>query len=143
VANSRKLTTGAPGKTGTQAKTSAPARHGAATSTGKATAPRAIKSEPATGLDRLIHERTRLALVSALAANTALTFNDLKGLLEISDGNLSAHARKLEDAGYVDCIKGFDGRMPRTEYRLTTAGRAALHKYIAHMEALIGAMKKH
>lgn len=110
--------------------------------TAKTGAPRAVKNEPATGLDRLIHERTRLALVSALAANTLLTFNDLKSLLEISDGNLSAHARKLEDAGYVDCTKGFDGRVPRTEYRLTALGRTALQKYIAHMEALIGAMKK-
>ena len=124
VANSRTLKTGGPAKTG------------------KAGAPRAVKNEPATGLDRLIHERTRLALVSALAANTLLTFNDLKSLLDISDGNLSAHARKLEDAGYVDCSKGFDGRLPRTEYRLTASGRAALQKYIAHMEALIGAMKK-
>jgi DNA-binding transcriptional ArsR family regulator len=108
----------------------------------KAGAPKVVKNEPATELDRLIHERTRLALVSALAANTLLTFNDLKSLLDISDGNLSAHARKLEDAGYIDCTKGFDGRVPRTEYRLTAAGRAALQKYIAHMEALIGAMKK-
>jgi DNA-binding MarR family transcriptional regulator len=113
-----------------------------------AAAPRVVrtdkqpKSEPATGLDRLIHERTRLALVSALAASPLLTFNELKALLDISDGNLSAHARKLEDAGYVDCSKGFDGRLPRTEYRLTAAGRAALQKYIAHMEALIGAVKK-
>jgi DNA-binding MarR family transcriptional regulator len=108
----------------------------------KAGAPKVVKNEPATELDRLIHERTRLALVSALAANTLLTFNDLKSLLGISDGNLSAHARKLEDAGYIDCTKGFDGRVPRTEYRLTASGRAALQKYIAHMEALIGAMKK-
>lgn len=109
---------------------------------GKAATARTPKNEPATGLDRLIHERTRLALISALAANTLLTFNDLKALLDISDGNLSAHARKLEDAGYIDCSKGYDGRMPRTEYRLTAAGRAALQKYIAHMEALIVAMKQ-
>jgi len=108
----------------------------------KGSSPKAVKNEPATELDRLIHERTRLALVSALAANTLLTFNDLKSLLAISDCNLSAHARKLEDAGYVDCTKGFDGRVPRTAYRLTTAGRAALQKYIAHMEALIGAVKR-
>lgn len=108
----------------------------------KAAAARVVKNEPATELDRLIHERTRLALVSALAANPVMTFNDLKSLLAISDGNLSAHARKLEEAGYVDCHKSFDGRTPRTEYKLTAAGRAALHKYIAHMEALIGAMKQ-
>lgn len=100
------------------------------------------KNESATDLDRLIHERTRLALVSALAADAMLTFSDLKSILSISDGNLSAHARKLEDAGYVDCNKSFDGRVPRTEYRLSTSGRKALQKYIAHMEALINAVKK-
>lgn len=100
------------------------------------------KTESATDLDRLIHERTRLALVSALAAETMLTFNDLKSILSISDGNLSAHARKLEDAGYIDCSKSFDGRVPRTEYRLSPAGRAALQKYIGHMEALISAVKR-
>lgn len=108
----------------------------------KTAAARVIQNEPATGLDRLIHERTRLALVSALAAQSPTTFNDLKSLLAISDGNLSAHARKLEEAGYIDCHKSFDGRTPRTEYSLTAAGRAALQKYIAHMEALIGAMKQ-
>lgn len=97
--------------------------------------------EVGNNLDRLIHERTRLALVSALAANPVLSFNDLKSLLQMSDGNLSAHARKLEDAGYIACSKSFDGRMPRTEYRLTESGRSALQKYIAHMEALILAMK--
>ena len=116
-------------------------KHAGPAKSGKA-APKAVKNEPATGLDRLIHERTRLALVSALAANPLLTFNELKSLLEISDGNLSAHARKLEDAGYIDCTKGFDGRTPRTEYRITASGRAALQKYIAHMEALIGAVKR-
>lgn len=100
------------------------------------------QTESATDLDRLIHERTRLALVSALAADTMLTFNDLKSILSISDGNLSAHARKLEDAGYIDCSKSFDGRVPRTEYRLSPAGRAALQKYIGHMEALISAVKR-
>lgn len=97
--------------------------------------------EVGNNLDRLIHERTRLALVSALAANPMLSFNDLKSLLQMSDGNLSAHARKLEDAGYIACSKGFDGRVPRTEYRLTESGRSALQRYIAHMEALILAMK--
>src|SRR5438270_7027790 len=86
-------------------------------------------------LDRLIHERLRLGIVSALAVNDRLTFNDLKRLLATTDGNLSVHARKLEDAGYVACDKSFDGRMPRTEYRLTAAGRRALEKYVAHMEA--------
>lgn len=97
--------------------------------------------DSATDLDKLIHERTRLALVSTLAAHSRLTFNDLKSLLSISDGNLSAHARKLEDAGYIVCSKSFEGRLPRTVYSLTEAGRAALDKYIKHMEALIAAMK--
>ena len=92
-------------------------------------------------LDRLIHERMRLAIVSALAVNESLTFNDLKRLLDTSDGNLSVHARKLEDAGYVACEKSFEGRMPRTVYRLTAAGRAALDRYLAHMEALIHATR--
>jgi DNA-binding HxlR family transcriptional regulator len=88
-------------------------------------------------LDRLIHERMRLAMVSALAVNESLTFNELKSLLETSDGNLSVHARRLEEAGYVLCTKSFEGRMPRTEYRLTSAGRQALERYLSHMEALI------
>ncbi|MGA7190612.1 MAG: transcriptional regulator [Candidatus Acidiferrales bacterium] len=91
----------------------------------------------ATNLDRLIHERTRLAIVSALAVNESLTFNELKQLRRATDGNLSVHARKLEDAGYLGCTKSFDGRMPKTEYRLTATGRRALEKYLDHMEALI------
>jgi DNA-binding transcriptional ArsR family regulator len=93
-------------------------------------------------LDRVIHERLRLAMVSALAVNETMTFADLKTLLQTTDGNLSVHARKLEDAGYVHCEKGFDGRVPRTEYRLAAAGRRALEKYLAHMEALIRATRK-
>ncbi len=93
-------------------------------------------------LDRLIHERVRLGIVSALAANRALTFNELKKLLRITDGNLSVHARKLEEAGYVSCSKSFQGRMPKTEYTLTETGRKALEKYLNHMEALIQAMKR-
>jgi DNA-binding MarR family transcriptional regulator len=96
----------------------------------------------ATQLDRLIHERTRLAIVSALAANPSLTFSELKDLLHASDGNLSVHARKLEDAGYVACTKSFAGRTPRTEYRLTASGRRALEKYLDHMEALIRATRE-
>jgi len=88
-------------------------------------------------LDRLIHERVRLAIVSSLAVHESLTFNELKALLETSDGNVSVHARKLEDAGYITCTKGFDGRIPRTVYRLATAGRIALERYLSHMEALI------
>lgn len=92
--------------------------------------------------DRLIHERMRLGIVSALAANTSLTFNELKALLDSTDGNLSVHARKLEEAGYIACSKSFEGRMPRTEYSLTTDGRQALEKYLNHMEALIRATKR-
>ena len=92
-------------------------------------------------LDRLIHERIRLGIISALAANSSLSFNDLKRLLKTTDGNLSVHARKLEDAGYIDCTKTFEGRMPKTEYALTAAGRKALEKYLNHMEALIHAMR--
>jgi DNA-binding MarR family transcriptional regulator len=102
--------------------------------------PKAAKHE-ATNLDRVIHERMRLAIVSALAVNDSLTFNDLKRLLDTTDGNLSVHARKLEDARYVVCEKSFEGRMPKTEFRLTAAGRKAFEKYIAHMEALIRNVK--
>ena len=91
-------------------------------------------------LDRLIHERIRLGIVSALAANSSLTFNDLKRLLKTTDGNLSVHARKLEEAKYIGCTKSFEGRVPRTEYALTSYGRRAFEKYLDHMEALIQAM---
>lgn len=93
-------------------------------------------------LDRIIHERMRLAIVSALAVNASLTFNDLKRLLDTSDGNLSVHARKLEDAGYIACTKSFEGRLPRTEYRLTDQGRRALRRYLDHMESLIRATRE-
>jgi len=99
------------------------------------------RGEPAE-LDRLIHERMRLGIVSALAVNEALSFNELKTLVRASDGNLSVHARKLEDAGYLDCRKTFAGRVPKTEYRLTTTGRRALERYLEHMEALIQGMKR-
>ncbi len=92
-------------------------------------------------LDRLIHERLRLGIVSALAVNDALTFVELKRLLKTTDGNLSVHARKLEEAGYISCTKEFEGRTPRTEYRLTRAGRLALERYLEHMEALIKATR--
>ena len=93
-------------------------------------------------LDAVIHERVRLAIVSALAVNEVLSFNDLKKLLEITDGNLSVHARKLEDAGYVKCTKSFVGRQPRTEFKLTSAGRRALEGYLAQMELVIRAARK-
>ncbi len=96
----------------------------------------------ASALDKLIHERTRLAIVSALAVNASLSFTELKGLLAISDGNLSSHARKLEDAGYVRCDKRFENRVPVSQFTLTAAGRKALKHYIAHMESLLTAMKQ-
>ena len=96
----------------------------------------------ATGLDRVIHERLRLGIISALAVNEVLTFRELRDLLETTDGNLSVHARKLEDADYVRCQKSFDGRTPRTEYRITAAGRKALQRYLDHMEALIAATRR-
>lgn len=92
-------------------------------------------------LDKLIHERMRLGIISALAANDAMTFGDLKNLLQTTDGNISVHARKLEEAGYVRCEKSFENRIPKTEYRITNEGRAALNRYLNHMEALIKAMK--
>ena len=93
-------------------------------------------------LDRVIHERVRLAIVSSLAVNDTLSFNELKGLLRTTDGNLSVHARKLEEAGYLTCIKSFEGRIPRTEFRLTASGRKALERYLEHMEALIRATRR-
>src|SRR5262245_20983868 len=93
-------------------------------------------------LDRLIHERVRLAIVSALAVNESLSFNELRDLVDTTDGNLSVHARKLEEAAYVACTKSFDGRTPRTEYRLTSAGRKSLERYLAHMEALIRTVRE-
>jgi DNA-binding HxlR family transcriptional regulator len=93
-------------------------------------------------LDRVIHERMRLGIVSALAVNDSLTFNELKKLLQTTDGNLSVHARRLEDANYVECEKTFEGRMPKTEYRLTARGRKAFEHYLDHMEALIQAMRE-
>jgi DNA-binding MarR family transcriptional regulator len=115
-----------------RARRTAPAREEKTTLT-------SVDGDPTTpmALDKLIHERVRLALVSALAVHDSLTFNELKALLETTDGNVSVHARKLEDAGYIACKKGFDGRIPRTEYRLTAAGRRALERYLGHMEALI------
>jgi DNA-binding MarR family transcriptional regulator len=93
-------------------------------------------------LDRLIHERLRLGIVSSLAAASPLTFTELKKLLETTDGNLSIHARKLEEAGYVECSKSFEGRVPKTEYRLTPAGRRAFERYLNHMEALVRAQRE-
>jgi DNA-binding MarR family transcriptional regulator len=94
-------------------------------------------------LDRIIHERMRLGIVSALAVSDSLSFNELKKLLQTTDGNLSVHARRLEEAEYVECSKSFEGRMPKTEYRLTATGRKAFERYLDHMEALIQAMREH
>jgi DNA-binding HxlR family transcriptional regulator len=108
--------------------------------------PRAVRGIPRTPgrleLDRLIHEHMRLGIVSALAVHQSLSFNDLKKLLQTTDGNLSVHARKLEEAGYVACSKFFDKRVPKTEYRLTAGGRKALERYLDHMEALIRATRE-
>jgi DNA-binding MarR family transcriptional regulator len=93
-------------------------------------------------LDRLIHERLRLGILSALSVNESLTFNELKKLLDTTDGNLSVHARKLEEAGYLSCTKSFAGRVPRSDYKLTPAGRRALERYLDHMEALIQTMRE-
>jgi DNA-binding HxlR family transcriptional regulator len=99
--------------------------------------------QPIPDLDRLIHPRIRLGIISALAAaDSPLTFNDLKNLLQTTDGNLSVHARKLEEAKYIACAKSFDGRVPRTEYSLTPAGRKAFDKYLDHMEAILQASKR-
>lgn len=113
----------------------------------RSSAPDPLRSVPggaeagAPELDRLIHERVRLGIVSALAVNDSLAFNELKDMLALTDGNLSVHARKLEEAGYVECTKKFEGRVPRTEFRLTDAGRRALEAYLNHMEALIQAVR--
>lgn len=116
---------------------SSAARH--TTPQGEAAARGAARA--AAELDRLIHERVRLGIVSALAGVERLSFNELKSLLKVSDGNLSVHARKLEEADYISCAKSFDGRIPKTEYRLTAAGRRALERYLDHMEALIRATR--
>ena len=102
---------------------------------------RTAEKSAAPNLDRLIHERLRLGIISALAANESLTFSDLKRLMNTTDGNLSVHARKLEEAGYISCTKFFEGRLPKTEYKLTAAGRSALEKYLSHMESLIKQMR--
>ena len=106
----------------------------------------ALRIEKAAGnvsneLDKIIHERMRLGIISALAANESLSFTDLKNLLNTTDGNISVHARRLEDAGYLECLKSFNGRVPLTEYKITNDGREALNRYLNHMEALINAMK--
>ena len=111
-------------------------------STNVSSRPVVVPERPASTLDGVIHERMRLAIVSALAVNPSLTFTELRRMLGMTDGNLSVHARRLEEAGYVACAKSFAGRVPRTEYRLTEAGRRALQRYLDHMEALIRATRE-
>ena len=102
----------------------------------------ASRAERDSSLDRLVYERVRLGMMSALAVRDELTFSELKALFDVSDGNLSAHARKLEEARYVTCTKSFDGRRPKSVYRLTAAGRAALNRYLDHVEAVIKATRR-
>lgn len=121
-----------------------PLRDRGAKNHAEASRPKAIRShaESVPDFDRLIHERIRLGIISALAVNDSLTFNQLKSLLNTTDGNLSVHARKLEEAKYIECSKSFAGRLPKTEYRLTASGRRALERYLDHMEALIRATRE-
>jgi DNA-binding MarR family transcriptional regulator len=112
-------------------------RHAPAPAPGLSAVKGSGASKASLELDRLIHERVRLAIVSALAVNESLTFNELKHLLGTTDGNLSVHARRLEEADYLECLKSFEGRMPKTEFRLTRTGREALERYLSHMEGLI------
>jgi DNA-binding MarR family transcriptional regulator len=104
--------------------------------------PIAARTSEDARFDRLVYERVRLGIMSALAVNEQLTFNELKALFEVSDGNLSAHARKLEEAGYIACSKSFEGRRPKSEYRLTAVGRKALYRYLEHIEAVIKATRR-
>jgi DNA-binding MarR family transcriptional regulator len=104
--------------------------------------PLAARTTEDARFDRLVYERVRLGIMSALAVNEQLTFNELKTLFEVSDGNLSAHARKLEEAGYIACSKSFEGRRPKSEYRLTSVGRKALYRYLEHIEAVIKATRR-
>jgi DNA-binding HxlR family transcriptional regulator len=124
------------------ARSNAARKQEAAASRRALTGERGGQEGQALALDRVIHERMRLAIVSALAVNATLSFTELKALLKTTDGNLSVHARKLENAGYIACSKSFEGRLPRTDYRLTAAGRRALEHYLSHMEALIEATRK-
>ncbi len=129
------------------AKPNAFSEHVAPKIRGGTRAQRPARSRAAAGqpmeFDRLIHERIRLGILSALAVNDPISFNDLKKLLKTTDGNLSVHARKLEEAGYVACAKSFAGRVPKTEYRLTEAGRRAFERYLDDMETLIRAARTH
>jgi DNA-binding MarR family transcriptional regulator len=127
-------------------KPAAARREETATRQPAVTKPVSVPTAPHTSedarFDRLVYERVRLGIMSALAVNEQLTFNELKSLFEVSDGNLSAHARKLEEAGYIACSKSFEGRRPKSEYRLTPVGRKALYRYLEHIEAVIKATRR-
>jgi DNA-binding HxlR family transcriptional regulator len=125
-----------------ETKAAGSARRSATSHRGGGAAASISAEKSAIALEQLIHERTRLGIISALAVNETLRFNELKQLLGITDGNLSVHARKLEDAGYIGCTKTFANRLPKTEFSLTPAGRRALEKYLNHMEALIRATRE-
>jgi DNA-binding HxlR family transcriptional regulator len=118
------------------------AHHSGKISSKPAAVPRSPAGKEDAGFDRLIYERVRLGIMSALAMNEQLTFNELKSLFDVSDGNLSAHARKLEEAGYVVCTKSFEARRPRSEYRITQVGKKALLRYLEHIEAVIKATRQ-
>jgi DNA-binding MarR family transcriptional regulator len=118
------------------------ARAPAKTATKPVPVPGSAQTSEDSKFDRLVYERVRLGIMSALAVNEQLTFNELKSLFAVSDGNLSAHARKLEEAGYLECNKSFEGRRPKSEYRITPAGRKALHRYLEHIEAVIKATRR-
>jgi DNA-binding MarR family transcriptional regulator len=120
----------------------APARAPAKQSSKLVPVPGSAQTSEDSKFDRLVYERVRLGIMSALAVNERLTFNELKSLFEVSDGNLSAHARKLEEAGYLECNKSFEGRRPKSEYKITAAGRKALHRYLEHIEAVIKATRR-
>ncbi len=129
-------------KSGVSRQSAAVSRQSASGRQGHAGRPVHVEKRSPLELDRLIHERLRLGIISALAVNERLTFNELKLMLQTTDCNLSVHARKLEDAQYVSCEKTFERRIPRTEYRLTAAGRRALEKYLSHMESIIQTMRE-
>jgi|SRR5687767_9298307 DNA-binding MarR family transcriptional regulator len=119
-----------------------PARTPAKTPAKPVAVPGSAEKSDDAKFDRLVYERVRLGIMSALAVNECLTFNELKSLFDVSDGNLSAHARKLEEAGYLECTKSFEGRRPKSEYRITATGRKALHRYLEHIEAVIKATRR-
>jgi DNA-binding MarR family transcriptional regulator len=129
-------------KTTTAKRSDSPERTSTKTAAKPVSVPGAARTSEDAKFDRLVYERVRLGIMSALAVNEQLTFNELKSLFDVSDGNLSAHARKLEEAGYVQCTKSFEARRPKSEYRITATGRKALHRYLEHIEAVIKATRR-